>query len=150
MNQRYLSARSEEIRNIITQKAENNNSNKKKRIMTLGYSIVKDLNGWDLSQKAKIFKFSLTSLSGTKADCSNDYVKPALKENPNHFIIQIGTNYVTNGGISFKALVDSITKLTVSLKGNSNYVAISNTITRKDRWIDKVDQVNKHLAELRE
>ena len=118
--------------------------------MTLGYSIVKDLNGWDLSQKAKTVKFSLTSLSGTKADCSNDYVKPALKENPNHFIIQIGTNYVTNGGISFKALVDSITKLTVSLKGNSNYVAISNTITRKDRWIDKVDQVNKHLAELRE
>ena len=44
VNQRYLSARSEETRNVITQKAENNNSIKKKRIMTLGYSIVKDLN----------------------------------------------------------------------------------------------------------
>ena len=51
--QRFLSARSEEIRNIITQKAENNNSNDKKRIIILSFSIVKDLNGWDLSQKAK-------------------------------------------------------------------------------------------------
>ena len=80
----------------------------------------------------------------------NDCVKSALKENPSHFIIQIGTNYVTNGGKSLKALVDSITKLAVSLKGDSNYVAISNIITRKDRRSDKVDQVNKHLAEQRE
>lgn len=45
VKQRFLSARSEEIRNIITQKAENNNSNDKKRIIILSYSIVKDLNG---------------------------------------------------------------------------------------------------------
>ena len=86
--------------------------------MTLSNSIVKDLNGWDLSQKAKNFKFSLRSLSDAKADCLNDCVKSALKENPSHFIIQIGTNYVTNSGKSLKALVDSITNLAVSLKGD--------------------------------
>ena len=149
-NQRFLSGRSEEIWSIITQKAENNNSNKKKRIIILSYSIVKELNGWNLSEKAKNFKFSLRSFSYAKADCLNDYDKPYLKENPHDVIIHTVNNCVSNGGKSLKALVSSITKLSVSLKDDSSYVAISNIITWKDRWSDKVNEVNKHLAELRE
>lgn len=150
VKQRFLSARSEEIWNIITQKAENNNSNDKKRIIILSYSIVKDLNGWDLSQKAKYYKFTLTSFSGAKADCLNDYVPPTLKENANHFIIHTKGNCVTNSGKSLKALVEPITKLAVTLKDDSNYVAIFDIMTQKDRYSDKVDEVNKRLAELRE
>ena len=52
----------------------------------------------------------------------NDYVKLALKENPDNFIIHTGTNCVTNDGKSPKALVDWITKLAISLKDDSNYV----------------------------
>lgn len=80
----------------------------------------------------------------------NDYVPPALKENANHFIIHTKANCVTNSGKSLKALVEPITKLAVSLKDDSNYMAISDIMTQKDRCSDKVDEVNKHLAELRE
>ena len=74
----------------------------------------------------------------------NDYIQPTLKEKSDHFIIHTKTNYVTSDG---KLLVDWITKLEISLKEGSNYVAISNIITRKNRWNDKVDEINKHLAE---
>ena len=80
----------------------------------------------------------------------NDYVPPALKENANHFIIRTKANCVTNSGKSLKALVEPITKLAVTLKDDSNYVAISDIMTQKDRCSDKVDEVNKRLAELRE
>ena len=71
-----------------------------------------------------------------------------LLKNPDHFIFNIGTSYVTNDGKSTKSLVDSITKLENSLKHDSNDVAISNFITRKYRWNDKSDEANKHLPEL--
>ena len=77
-------------------------------------------------------------------------VKPAPRENPDHFTIHIGTNdvTVTNKGKSPKAIADSITKLKITLKNSSHDVTISNIITRKDRGNPKVDEVNKHLAKL--
>ena len=45
-------------------------------------------------------------------------VKPAPRENPDHFTIHTGTNdvTVTNKGKSPKAIADSITKLKITLK----------------------------------
>ena len=89
--------------------------------MILSDSVVKDLNGWDLSQKAKKFKFNLLSFSCAKADFFNDYFKLAFEEKLDHFIIHTRTNCVTNNGKSPKALVNSIIKLENSLKDDSNY-----------------------------
>ena len=70
--------------------------------------MVKDfLNGWNLLQKAKNCKFNLRSFSGAKADCVNDYDKPALRENSDHLIIHIGTNDVIVEGKSPKVVADS-------------------------------------------
>ena len=74
----------------------------------------------------------------------NDYIQPTLKEKSDHFIIHTKITSVTNDR---KLLVHWITKLEISLKEGPNYVAISNIITQKDRWNDKVDEINKHLAE---
>lgn len=63
--------------------------------MTFGYGMVKGLNGWDMSQKARNCNFCLRSFSGAKVESTNDYV---LRENTNHFIIHLWTNDVTNNG----------------------------------------------------
>ena len=57
-----------EIESISAQKPQKNNFSKKKRVMKLGASVVKDLNAWNLLQKARNCKFSLTSFPGAKVD----------------------------------------------------------------------------------
>ena len=100
--------------------------------------MVKDLNGWSLSQKSRNCKSRIVN------------VKLTLRENPDPLINNIGTNDVTNEGKPLKTIADSITKFAISLKNESHDVTISNIITRKDRKNAKVDEVNKHRAELSE
>ena len=42
--------------------------------MTFGDGMVKGLNGWDMSQKARNCNFCLRSFSGAKVESTNDYV----------------------------------------------------------------------------
>ena len=61
-----------------------------------GNSVLKSVNGWKMSRKATNCKFSIKSFSGAKIKDMNDYIKPALQENPNHFILHIETNDIPN------------------------------------------------------
>ena len=63
--------------------------------MILGESMEKDLNGWNLSQKAKNSKFRIRLFSGAKLDC----MKLLLRENsPRSLTIHVGTYNVSNEG----------------------------------------------------
>ena len=93
--------------------------------------MVKGLNGWDISQKARYCNFGLRSLTGAKVESMNDHVKPALRENTDHFIIYIWTNDVTYDAKSPNVVAVSITKLAIQLKSDSHDVTISNIITKK-------------------
>ena len=64
-----------------------------KSIFVLGDSVIKHLNGWEMSKKldanCKVF---LKTFSGAKTTCMNDYVKPSVRSSPDHFILHVGTN----------------------------------------------------------
>ena len=38
------------------------------------------------------YKLCVRNFSGAKMKCMKDYLKPSLRENPNHVILHVGTN----------------------------------------------------------
>ena len=54
--------------------------------------MVKHLNGWEMSKKTKHCKVYVRSFPGTKVQCMDDYKKPLIRDEPDHFIVLVGTN----------------------------------------------------------
>ena len=72
-----------------------NNVNKsdtaEKNVVILGDSIVKHVNGWEIAKKLPNCKVYAKSFSGAKVRCMKDYLKPSLKQNPDHVVLHVGT-----------------------------------------------------------
>ena len=76
-----------------------------------------------------------------------DYVRPTLRENPDHVIIHIGTNDLTSNTPA-KKVAESIIDLASMSKSDSCSVAISSITVRNDKHRNKVAQVNQYLKRL--
>ena len=76
-----------------------------------------------------------------------DYVRPTIKENPNHIIIQVGANDLTTN-IPPEKVAEPIINFASLIKSNSCSVAMSNITVRNDSYRKKVVQVNRHLKTL--
>ena len=76
-----------------------------------------------------------------------DYAKRSLRENPDHFILHVGTNDL-NTERSPELIVKSIDDLATTLKGNSLDVSVSNIIVGTDNsnLNEKGCEVNAHLT----
>ena len=61
----------------------------------------------------------------------DDYKKPSIRDKPDYFIINVGTNDF-NSEVSPKSIAESIVDLAMSLKTKSNDVSGSNIILRTD------------------
>ena len=78
-----------------------------------------------------------------------DYLKPSLRQNPDHFILRAGKNDLNterSPKLTAKSFVDLATTLTV----NSRDVSVSNIIARIDNSSlnEKGCEVNAHLTEM--
>ena len=87
-----------------------------KRVIVLGDSMLNVVNGWEMSRKATNYKFSIKSSSGAKIKDMNDYIKPALRKDPNNFILHIGTNDITNASKSEELIAEEILEPALKLK----------------------------------
>ena len=78
-----------------------------------------------------------------------DYMKPSLRENPDHFILNVGTNDL-NTERSPELIAKSIVDLATTLKRNSRDVSASNIIVRgnNSNLNEKGCEVNAHLTEM--
>ena len=151
-----MKLRKKRIKDLI-ENAENNNEKSKsqynsdeksqKHVIILGNSIVKHLNGWEMTRELKNCKVKVMSFSGATADCMTDYMKPSLRENPNHFILHLGTNDLISNN-SAKCIAESIIEKAVYLKNDKHDVSISSIVLRKDNLKNKVDEVNNNLKEM--
>ena len=121
----------------------NSDEKSQKHVIILGDSIVKHLNGWEMTRKLKNCKVKVMSFSGATADCMTDYMKPSLRENPNHFILNVGTNDLISNN-SAKCIAESIIEKAVYLKNDKHDVSISSIVLRKDNLKDKVDEVSNN------
>ena len=65
---------------------------KEKSVTIISDSMVKHLHGWELSKKMKNCKVYVRSVPFAKVQCMNDYKKPSMRDEPDHFIAHVGTN----------------------------------------------------------
>ena len=94
--------------------------------------MVKHLNGYEISRKLPSkCKVYVRYLPGAKTRCMKDYLKPSLRENPDHFILHVETNDL-NSEQSPELNAKSIADLSASLKNENLDVSISNIIVRTD------------------
>ena len=94
--------------------------------------MVKQLNGYEISRKLPSkCKVYVRNLLGAKTRCMKDYLKPSLRENPDHFILHVETNDL-NSEQSPELIAKSIADLSASLKNENLDVSISNIIVRTD------------------
>ena len=107
-------------------------------------SIIKHVKSYSLSKSLDNCKVYLKDFPGARVRCMQDYVRPTIKEIPDHIILHVGTNDLTTN-IPTEKVAESIIDLASSLKSNSCSVAISNITVRNDRYRKKVEQVNRHL-----
>ena len=79
----------------------------------------------------------------------DDYKKPSIRDEPDHFIVHVGKNDL-NLEVSSKSIAESIVDLATSLKTESNNVSVSNIILRIDNSLlnQKGSEINSHLKQL--
>ena len=124
-------------------------SRKKKRVYILGDSMVKHIEGWEISRKLKNqHKVFVRSFSSAKVKCMKDYVKPCIRENePDHIILHVGTNNLSSEQ-SPERIAKSIVDLAkLSVKDHCS-VSISSIIPRNDEWNNKAQEVNSFLKDM--
>ena len=97
-------------------------------------------------KNCKIYEWSFP---GAKVQCMDDYKKLSIRDEPDHFIVHVGTNDL-NSEVSSKSIAESIVYLTVTLKTESNNVSVSNIVLRTDNSLSNQKQyeVNSHLKDL--
>ena len=74
----------------------NNNNNKesnsaKKEVFILGYIIIKQVKSYSLSKSLDNCKVDVKDFPGARVRYMRDYVRPTIRENPDHFI-HVGTS----------------------------------------------------------
>ena len=125
-------------------------SHDKRSVVVLGDSMTKLLNGWEMAKKLEAnCKVFVKTFSEATVSCMEDYMKPSLRNPPDHFILHVGTNDLGSDK-SPTQIGESIVNLACQLKNEKHDVSVSTIIIRADdkKLNDKGIQVNLHLKEL--
>ena len=125
-------------------------SHDKRSVVVLGDSMTKLLNGWEMVKKLEATcKVFVKTFSGATVSCMEDYMKPSLRNPPDHFILHVGTNDLGSDK-SPTEIGKSIINLACQLKNEKHDVSVLTIIIRADdkKVNDKGIQVNLHLKEL--
>ena len=116
-------------------------------VFIAGDSIIKHINGYEISGKLENWKVFVRPCHGATIRCLEDHVKLILRENPDEIIFHIGTNDVTSGKGN-KDITEAIINLGMSVKTQSCGVSISGITVRKDKHQNKVQEINDQLRDL--
>ena len=63
-----------------------------KKVFIVGDSIVKHVKGYELTQSLENCKVHVKDFPGARVRCTQDYVQPTLRQNPDHITLHVGTN----------------------------------------------------------
>ena len=117
----------------------------KRCITIIGDSMLKGFNQYDMSKlmpnKEKIY---VKSFAGATIEDMGDYVKPAMKYDPDLFVLHCGTNSL-QGDKPPATIAENIIKLARNMKKENNDVIISGLVPRNDKLKVKCLQVNDYL-----
>ena len=94
-------------------------SGNKTSVVILGDSMTKLQNGWEMAKRIQSnCKIYVKTFSGATVSCMEDYMKPSLRNPPDHFILDVGTNDICSEKCSME-IAESIISLACSLKVKS-------------------------------
>ena len=110
-------------------------------------SIIKHVKSYSLSKSLDSYKVYVKDFPGARVKCMQGYVRPTIRQNPDHIILHAGMKELTTN-IPTEKVTESTIDLASPLKSNSCSVAISSITVRNDRHRKKVAQVNRHLKTL--
>ena len=96
-------------------------NNTKKVTVLVGGSIIKDIKGWEISNRKN--KFVVRHFPGVKTDDMKSYVVPTIKQNPEKIVIHCGTNDLKTEK-DHKKIADKILGLAHQCKTDDNTVMI--------------------------
>ena len=87
------------------------------------------------------------SFSGATVQCKAEYVKPSLRDKPNHLILHVGTNDL-NTSKTAESIATSIVEQAITVKDDHHDVSLSNIVIRRDNLKKKAEEVNSYLKDL--
>ena len=121
-----------------------------KSVFVIGDSMVKHLNGWEMSKKLNAnCKVFVKTFSGAKTTCMHDYVKPLVRNSLDRFILHFGTNDLPSD-ISPEEIARAIIDLATKIRNEKHDISISNIIIRADgkKLEERRCEVNSFLGKL--
>ena len=131
-------------RNKTELKESSQKSGKEKRVFILGDSILKHVNGYEITKKLDNCKVYVKRFSGAKIKCLEDYARPTIRTNPDQIVIYDGTSDLSSKKESAE-ISSAIVDLALNLKSDACQVSVSNLTTRNDQYRKKELEVNQHL-----
>ena len=111
-----------------TRANDSKTSGNKKSVIIPGDSMTKLLNSWAMAKRIQSnCKIYVKTFSGATVSCMKDYMKPSLKNLPDHFILHVGTNDLSSQSI---IIAESMINLACRLKNEIHDVSVSTTILK--------------------
>ena len=126
---------------------EHQQKEKAKSVLIIGDSMIKHVNGWHLSKKLKPkYKVMVRSFPGAATQCMNDYGKPSIRAQPDHFILHVGTNDLISDSTPTE-VARKVFDIARRLKSDTCDITFSELIIRIDNPdLDKTRiEVNTHV-----
>ena len=117
---------------------------KKPLVIVAGDSLLRDIKGWLMSRSKQV---KINSFPGATTSDMFDLLKPLLKKDPDHVILNIGTNDLQDTGLTPRDIVHDIVCLAKYITGQGIKCSISGIIFRDDNLWMKGQAVNKILRE---
>ena len=108
----------------------------------VGDSIIKDVYGWELSDKEK--KVVVKHFSGSATEDMKTYIQPPLKHNPDRVIIHVGRNDLRSSQDPV-TITKNIMDIAKSSKTIKNEVLVSSIVPLRDSLNGEGRQVNNIL-----
>ena len=94
--------------------------------------MTKLLNGWEMVKRTQSnCKIYVKAFSRATVSCMENYMKPSLRNSPDHFILHVGTNHLSSKKSSME-IAESIINLACQLKSEIHDVSVLTVILRTD------------------
>ena len=121
----------------------------KKKIFILGDSMVKHIEGWDISSKLhNNHKVYVRSFSSSKVKFIKDYSKPCIKEDkPDHITLHVETNDLACES-NAERTAKSIVKLAKRLVADDCTVSVCSIVPRNYKSKGKAAELNSYLQKM--
>ena len=122
-------------------------SNPKPKVIVAGDSIVKNVQGWELSSKKDVKDVKVHEFSGAKIADMNHHLVPLLERKPDGVILHIGTSDIGVSKEENAQIADELIKLTRKVTNANIRCTVSLLTRRNDRFKAQVDRVNSIIRD---